>query len=852
MKSRLDLPVLALPLLAGTLAFLALPSSARPAANDPPVVTCSLPARSRAQVGGVLELSVEASDPNGDRVTLRLLEVPVGLAYAPLLDAASPATLDLRWRLDEEGPRQLVFEATDDGSRPLSTRLTVEVIVDGVSPVQSADVTGDGIPDLVVPARLADSDTVANAGAIYVWEGGTPLTATPRATLAVPAASAEDGLPSAAGVRLADVTGDGVADVIAASSLVHLGAFEDAGAVYVFEGGASLVGDVAPLATLQRTPPGPDRLGRHGLHTVDLNADGILDVVTCSGYARVASVDDAGAISVWFGGPTLTGTLAPGADLVMVDPQPNDWISGYLTPSVQFADVTGDGVRDVVSGSFTRTVAGKSNAGGLYVWAGGPGLAGVSTPTADLRQSNPATIDLMGLHGWELGDVTGDDVLDVVTTGEFESLAVFAGGSGLAGVVTPSASCVVPSGEIGLGRPGVRLVDLTDDGVADVVTGNQYADQPGASNAGAMYVWAGGPALTGNVDPTATFRNPNAEKYDYLGGKGRYALGDVAGNAALDLVAVSIGQGAEDYGEAYVWQGGALAGKVDPDATLGLGGGTFDDYLGASAVLLVELTGDEAFDVLLASGWNDNGGAKDAGALHLWAGGAALAGNPSVHATLRVPGPEDYDRLGATTLHTADLSGDGRVDVVAAAGTLAENGPPEGLVHVWRGGAGLSGTAAPDASLVFEWSGYAPKYPDKRRPLLLGDVTGDGVLDALSWDPQFDTPIALTVGAVLLWPGGARLTGTPASTKLFTPGAQGAHLGAIQPGVNLLPGLRLLDLTGDGTRELVGIARGAAPLGNIIPHTGMLSVWVGPIASVPVPDVNLFVPDAQPEDRLGL
>ena len=81
--------------------------------------------------------------------------------------------------------------------------------------------TGDGNLDIVVGAELADVGGVVDTGAIYVWQGGPTLhaTPTPLATLTVAGAVANDQLGNASGqaIQFADVTGDGILDVVAAA-----------------------------------------------------------------------------------------------------------------------------------------------------------------------------------------------------------------------------------------------------------------------------------------------------------------------------------------------------------------------------------------------------------------------------------------------------------------------------------------------------------------------------------------------------------------------------------------------------------------------------------------------------------
>jgi hypothetical protein len=141
--------------------------------------------------------------------------------------------------------------------------------------------------------------------------------------LTIPGASASDqlGLASGQGVQLGDVTGDGILDVVGAAEFADVGGIADTGAIYVWKGGATLVGTPSPTATL--TVPGAialDQLGLaggQGVQLGDVTGDGILDVVGVAKLADVGGVADTGAIYAWKGGATFSGALLPSATFVV-------------------------------------------------------------------------------------------------------------------------------------------------------------------------------------------------------------------------------------------------------------------------------------------------------------------------------------------------------------------------------------------------------------------------------------------------------------------------------------------------------------------------------------------------------
>jgi hypothetical protein len=118
-------------------------------------------------------------------------------------------------------------------------------------PVQFADVTGDGVTDVLTCAQNKNVKGVKDAGAILVWVGGPAFSGTidQSAAFADSGANASDFLGSAVhqGYYVADITGDGTLDVIAGSPWVDAGSAFTVGALYVWQGGAGVVGSPALL-----------------------------------------------------------------------------------------------------------------------------------------------------------------------------------------------------------------------------------------------------------------------------------------------------------------------------------------------------------------------------------------------------------------------------------------------------------------------------------------------------------------------------------------------------------------------------------------------------------------------------
>jgi len=265
------------------------------------------------------------------------------------------------------------------------------------------DLSGDGKLDVVVQSTSVDLGGARDVGAVHVFRGGALAGAVlPLATLSVPGAVSSDWLGSY-GISFADVTGDGTLDVVAPTPDADVGGVQDAGAIYVFAGDAGWAGAKPPTATL--TVPGAlqdDELALVAL--ADVDGDGALDVL-----GRAASDSggafDCGAVHVFRGVSGFAGTTAPSASMALAQPQ-----NGVRTRFVQLADLTGEGVLDVLAYTYDE-LGGVDAPGAFHVFAGGP-MAGPVAPLARLAAAAPASGDRMLFA--TVADFTGDGRLDVL------------------------------------------------------------------------------------------------------------------------------------------------------------------------------------------------------------------------------------------------------------------------------------------------------------------------------------------------------------------------------------------------------------------------------------------------------
>ncbi len=579
-------------------------------------------------------------------------------------------------------------------------------------------------------------------------------------------------------------------------------------------------------------------------------------MVASSVLTKVGSVSKAGAIYVWAGGPTLTGSPAPTATLTVPGAVQGDRLGDVVGgQGVQIEDLTGDGILDILAGASYATVGGVPAAGAMYLWSGGPTLAGRVAPSATMAAPGACANDSLGAPYGPFGqaillvEVTGDDVLDVVATvptADFGGVAntgalyIWAGGCALTGTIPPTAILTRPRGLRShlLGSMGsfpASFDDVTGDGILDVVTGSPRVDTS-VREYGTVYLWSGGPGLTGIPAPTATLTvGVQAMGLgDMMVGPG-LLVDDVTGDGLLDVVvgaqnASSVFQWAWSCGAVYVWAGGpTLIGTPAPTALLQFPESWLGYRLGdlwIQGMYLVDVTADGIADVVVGATEGSHFWIAS-GAIHVWAGGAGLTGRCAPTATLRVTGGSPNDRLGSIegqAILFADVTGDGLTDIVAGTEFATIDGKEEaGGIYVWRGGSGLRGQVASLASLV------APgAYLDQlgkfgvSQGILLADVTGDGRLDVLAGASLADRNQRRDVGALYVWAGGPSLAGVtrPTATLAVPDATAGDELGAIH-----CQGVLLGDLNDDDVLDVCAASYRASVRG--LRHVGAAYVWFG-------------------------
>jgi hypothetical protein len=501
----------------------------------------------------------------------------------------------------------------------------------------AGDVNGDGIADLLVGARTNDG-TGGNAGAAYVIFGRT--SGWGEITLAgldgtngfrIEGATAGDLLGS--GVTLADLNGDGFADIVVGASLSDLSGVAS-GDVYVLLGkadGWSAVESVAGLDgtdgfRLQGAALG-DQFGYVVSHA-DLDGDGLDDLLIGVRASDLGGAD-AGAVNVLFGraggwAAVIDSSVTVNEDLVVRTGAAGSRLGDRL---VELGDVNGDGLDDFLTGAPYGDIGGANTGSAFLVFGSGDGWpANQSLLTLDGDNGvafHGAAGERLGAPVGGLGDINGDGLDDfaVAGYGAYSGLYVIFGAASGWGATFDLSSLdgtngFVVDGTQFVAQRAVAGGDVNGDGLSDIVIGDIFA-----SGAHVIYGRSGGFAASfdvGDLDGDNGFMISTGGAVDDAGSI--VEVGDINGDGLEDIIlgsALVNGSATIVFGRqgdlTLTGTAGAetIEGRSANDTITGLGGK--DELLGLGGDDLLDggdsqdrLFGGDGNDELWAGAGNDN------------------------------------------------------------------------------------------------------------------------------------------------------------------------------------------------------------------------------------------------------
>jgi uncharacterized protein (TIGR03437 family) len=604
--------------------------------NDPPLL--SVPAFVTGNEGELLTINLTATDPDqGQSLAIVGLNLPAGAEFS--MTSATSAQFKWTPSFTQAGIYVPTFKVTDNATPPVSDTKEVRITI--------LDVPAISVPG---PQSVNEGQTlvfdVASAASNTTVTANTPDGATLTATGASVWQFKWTPSFKHAGnyvVSFRAATGSSIEN-----KDVRITVFDVQRELGAEPSDLSIFGAHSPAT---RDPLDAGDATGVSVATGDLNGDGIADLVVGAPAANNGTLDvgkDVGKVYLFFGKPSLGGSL----DLAQQKPDVTligEHAYDAFGASLAVGDVNGDGKPDLIVGAPLADGSMRSNSGKVYVVTG-------SFPPTGLDADKAAVINRVA--GLTILGANAEDKLGTrVAAGNIRSK------TGAMDLLTSAPGLDV--------KPD--LVGLT------------------LNDAGAVYLFSGGPALTGERDlskTSATFALTGVTQGAQFGLS--LAVGNFNGDDFADF---AVGAPTEDTvlgkgsGVAYLIFGASnLAGTRNAALSAFFLSGTSEgDNLGAD-VALGDINGDGFADLVMgAPGGDGPGNARpNTGEVDVVFGAAVGIGRTMIiHGAGRRDDPT-ADALG-TTLAVGDFNGDGIADLLMGApgaDITTENRSPLGAAYL--------------------------------------------------------------------------------------------------------------------------------------------------------------------------
>ncbi len=354
----------------------------------------------------------------------------------------------------------------------------------GAGVANIGDIDLDGIPDFLLGEPL-NSNGGPGAGAVWVVSSastGSQVVSTGGWRVR----GHQTGLGAGEAVAAAgDVDQDGVVDILVGAAAFGTGG-EGNGAAFLMHGPISSARSLVEAEWSVRGT-GDDGVGRALLGDVDVNGDGVVDIIVAGPYTDDTAGENSGLVSVFIG-PLSGVAQMEDADVRIQGNAAEERLGMALSSG---ADVDGDGLDDLIVGAPGTDPGGRVGAGAALVF-GGDQLALRATWTSAGAKAvlvGDGAEDAMGTSVHMGGDFNADGNADIVVgaTGVRDGAgAAFAFYGPISGSHAASAADHRVSGVNGSSAgTDVYGLDVNRDGYDDLLIGAPFY-------ALGQVVWGGG------------------------------------------------------------------------------------------------------------------------------------------------------------------------------------------------------------------------------------------------------------------------------------------------------------------------------------------------------------------------